>query len=169
MGRFASEDSGGDDRPRFPLCICALSSNSQRRTRGCLAIQPAPGRCGAARDRSTILRAIRHGKLSATRGAATGGWLIEPAELHRLYPAQPDAQQRNADAIAATAVLEARLEGEQAKVAMLERVNDDLRRLLDEERRERRQVQARLDALLTDQRSALPAPVRRSWWRWRRG
>src|SRR4051794_3753658 len=56
-----------------------------------------------SRDRSTILRAIRAGKLSATSDAATGGWLIEPAELHRLYPAQPDVQQRNADA---TAVLE---------------------------------------------------------------
>ena len=69
-----------------------------------------------ARDCSTILRAIKAGKLSATREAATNGSLIEPAELHRLYPTQADAQQRNADA---TAVLEAKLEAERGKVALL--------------------------------------------------
>src|SRR3954452_15954871 len=40
----------------------------------------------AGKDRTTILRAILSGKLSATRDEATGSWLIEPAELHRLYP-----------------------------------------------------------------------------------
>ena len=39
-----------------------------------------------SKDRTTILRAILSGKLSATRDEATGSWLIEPAELHRLYP-----------------------------------------------------------------------------------
>jgi hypothetical protein len=38
-----------------------------------------------ARDRSTILRMIKAGKLSATRDPANNGWLIEPAELHRMY------------------------------------------------------------------------------------
>jgi len=38
------------------------------------------------RDRTTLLRAIRSGKLSAIHDAATGSWLIEPAELHRIYP-----------------------------------------------------------------------------------
>ena len=35
------------------------------------------------RNRSTLLKAIRRGAISATRDEATGGWLIEPAELHR--------------------------------------------------------------------------------------
>src|SRR4051794_25146025 len=125
------------------------------------------------RDRSTILRAIKGGKLSATRDAASNGWLIEPAELHRLYAAQPDAQQRNADA---TAVLEAKLEAEQAKVVLLERSVDDLRRRLDAADEERR----KLTLVLADLRSAPPsspaptvpatpsAPVWRSWWPWRR-
>src|SRR3954453_23942739 len=127
-----------------------------------------------ARDRSTILRAIRGGKLSATRDTATGGWLIEPAELHRLYAAQPDAQQRNADA---TAVIEARFEAEQAKSAMLERTVDDLRHRLDQADIDRRQAldrlaaaQERIAALLTNQRTPEPLPARRSGWRWgRRG
>jgi hypothetical protein len=38
------------------------------------------------RERTTLLRAIQGGKLSATRDEATGSWLIEPAELHRVYP-----------------------------------------------------------------------------------
>src|SRR4051794_14665665 len=125
------------------------------------------------RDRSTILRAIKGGKLSATRDAATGGWLIEPAELHRLYAVQPDAQQRNADA---TAVLEAKLEAEQAKVAMLERSVEDMRHRLDAADTERRQsldrlaaAQERIAALLTDQRPTAPAAPRRSWLRWGRG
>ena len=32
------------------------------------------------------MRAIRAGRISATKDAATGEWLIEPAELHRVYP-----------------------------------------------------------------------------------
>src|SRR3954454_17680069 len=124
------------------------------------------------RDRSTILRAIKAGKLSATRDTAANGWLIEPAELHRLYQDQPDAQQRNADA---TAVLEAKFEAEQAKVVMLERTVNDLRHRLDEANAERRQTadrlaaaQERIAALLTDQRPTAPAPARRSWLPWRR-
>jgi hypothetical protein len=40
----------------------------------------AAGRC-----KSTILRAIHSGKISAVRDPVNGGWLIEPAELHRAY------------------------------------------------------------------------------------
>jgi hypothetical protein len=47
--------------------------------------------CGI--NRSTVLRAIKAGRISATKDEVTGAWLIEPAELHRLYPpvAVPDA------------------------------------------------------------------------------
>jgi ABC-type amino acid transport substrate-binding protein len=47
--------------------------------------------CGI--NRSTVLRAIKSGKISATKDELTGAWLIEPAELHRLYPpvAAPEA------------------------------------------------------------------------------
>jgi hypothetical protein len=40
----------------------------------------------AGRTKPTILRAIRAGKLSASKDEASGAWAIEPAELHRLYP-----------------------------------------------------------------------------------
>jgi len=42
-------------------------------------------------NRSTVLRAIRKGTISATRDPTTGGWLIEPSELHRVFtPVAPD-------------------------------------------------------------------------------
>ena len=37
------------------------------------------------RNRSTIYRDIKNGKLSATR-SEKGGWEIDPAELERVYP-----------------------------------------------------------------------------------
>src|SRR5215213_7886388 len=37
-------------------------------------------------NRSTVLRAIRRGTISATRDPTTGGWLIEASELHRVFP-----------------------------------------------------------------------------------
>jgi Helix-turn-helix domain len=139
----------------------------------------------ARRDRTTVLRMIKRGRLSATRDPVTGGWLIEPAELHRLYPAMHSAghsaEQSNGDAGHgagdAQAVLTAQLTAERARSALLEGVVDDLRRRLDAadrrldaEAEERR----RLTALLADQRvkpeatSDLPAPPRRGWWRWGR-
>lgn len=118
------------------------------------------------RDRTTILRMIKAGKLSAARDPATNGWLIEPAELHRMYPAhadaRADAQQRSADA---AAVLEAKLEAERERATVLEGVVDDLRRRLDKSEDERRATAERLTALLTDQRPAAP---KRRWLPWRR-
>src|SRR4051812_10424479 len=90
----------------FPPRICALLSTHSGATGDAMPYNLPQAAAAAGRDRSTILRAIKAGKLSAARDAASNGWLIEPAELHRLYPAQPDAQQRNADT---TAVHEAKL------------------------------------------------------------
>src|SRR3954465_6827372 len=39
------------------------------------------------KSRSTVLRAIRAGRISAARDEQTSGWVIEPSELHRLYDA----------------------------------------------------------------------------------
>ena len=38
------------------------------------------------RGKSTLLRAVHSGKLAAIRDELTNSWLIEAAELHRLYP-----------------------------------------------------------------------------------
>ena len=136
------------------------------------------------RNKTTILRAIKDGKLSALRDAASGAWLIEPSELHRVYRAianatdatpgaTPDATARPTDAaVDAAGELRARLGDALDQVA-------DLRRRLDQADANHRQAldrlaaaQERIAALLTDQRQA-PAPVpaappRRAWWKWSR-
>jgi len=120
------------------------------------------------KSKSTILRSIRAGRISAVRDELSGGWLVEPAELHRLY-AEHDAErgaandrvrngQRNGhDA----AIRELQAERERERAQFIETIAD-LRRRLDAEAEERR----RLTAILADQRAA-PAPIRR-WWRFGR-
>jgi hypothetical protein len=127
------------------------------------------------RDRSTLLRMIKIGKLSATRNEATGAWVIEPAELHRVYPPadphvenQADAQARIPDSTPEIAALQAQLEAASDAIRVRDDVIADLRQERDRAHEERRQVQVRLDALLTDQRPAAPMPPRRSWLPWRR-
>jgi hypothetical protein len=126
------------------------------------------------KNRTTILRAIKAGKLSATHDDATGSWLIEPAELHRLYPpadahasAPPGAaHSRSSGASGAIRELHARLADKDTVIGSLERTVDDLRRRLDIEAEERR----RLTAVLSDMRAATPPPAAaaRRWWPWGR-
>jgi hypothetical protein len=137
---------------------------------------------GAAvgRNRSTILKAIRRGAISASRDEATGGWLIEPAELHRVFP--PVAVETSGNAHGNTATsrattetgevreLRARLEAAEAALGFRDETIRDLRHRLDAESEERR----RLTAVLADQRTTPSAPVpgpipaRRSWRLWLR-
>jgi hypothetical protein len=126
---------------------------------------------GAAtgKTRSAILKAIRRGAISASRDEATGGWLIDPAELHRAFPAVSRETSGNGHDTGETGeIRELR-----ARLTDAHDTIHDLRQRLDTEAEERR----RLTALLTDRRtmpsddpSALlpPAAARRSWWPWRR-
>jgi hypothetical protein len=146
------------------------------------------------KSKSTILRAIQSGKLSATRDDTTGGWLIDASELSRVYPVRCVADERPAIAPlrprnsalrvrGATAALQARLEAAEARIAdkevQLGEARDqisDLRRRLDVADEERR----RLTMVLADMRAAPPAPPpapsaaapvpapSRRWWAWRR-
>jgi hypothetical protein len=116
----------------------------------------------AGRSKTTIHRAIKSGKLSATRSA--DGYEIDPAELERAFrPMTGDGNvpvERNVtgpDLVTLT-----------SEVTLL--------RSLAEERAETiRDLRARLDAaearldrlLLTDQRAGpIPTSARRSWWPW---
>ena len=109
-------------------------------------------------NKSTVLRAIKAGKVSATRNEHDQ-WLIDPAELHRVYPpagagngkvkgAGNDAHQANlteSNQRAAVAELE---------VNLLRGTVEDLRRDRDSWREQA-------------QRLALPAPATaRPKWRW---
>jgi hypothetical protein len=141
---------------------------------------------GAAvgRNRSTILKAIRWGAISATRDKLTGGWLIEPSELHRLYPpVLPEAtesllrNQSNGSATEATGglrELQAKLDAAEAALRFRDeavRFRDetigDLRKRLDVTTGQLGEALQQVRAL-TDQRTA-PTVPRRPWWPWRRG
>ena len=107
------------------------------------------------KDKTTLLRAIRAGRVSAVRDHR-GGWLIEPAELHRVYPLVADG---NADAVVRDATheaLEAEVRGLRARLDDAHATIADLRRRLDAEAEERRRLTA-----------VLAAPGRR-WWSWGR-
>lgn len=130
-----------------------------------------------AKDRTTLLRAIRGGDLSATKDDA-GQWWIEPAELFRRYPrAQAHSVQNLVHAQVRTgegtpphtpdisrelALKEEQLaalqEERQRERRQLEDTISDLRRRLDSSEEERRMKDQQLTALLTDQRPKEPDP-----------
>jgi hypothetical protein len=133
-------------------------------------------------SKSTILRAIKSNKVSATKNEASGDWNIDPAELHRVYPpvAERVAEKVAAGNGAGTAIIIEELrQGWNRERALLERTIDDLRNRLDATEEERRTTLRQLTALLADQRTAATsvptttpepeqAPARRSWFGWRR-
>src|SRR4051794_31058207 len=119
----------------------------------------------AAKDKTTLLRAIKSGKLSAVRDAVTGAWRIEPAELHRVYPVTEDAVanavRRDDGAEVEIRELRARLADSQDQVA-------DLRRRLDTATGQLGEALQQV-RVLTDQRAVPLVSPRRSWLPWRRG
>jgi hypothetical protein len=143
-----------------------------------LTLSQAARSCG--RGKTTLLRAVRSGRLSATRDETAGTWLIEPSELARVFPLGPipgpanGAPRNNLDREDRSAVLEARI----AEMINAQRLRDDviadLRERLDRSEAERREAHARITALLSDHRpnGAAPPDSPRSSWRrflgWRR-
>src|SRR3954466_13774140 len=128
------------------------------------------------RSRSTLLRTIRKGQISASRDAA-GGFLVDESELSRVFPIRGH-DAADARPLPSLAAALARLEAADARIADKDTTIADLRHRLDEERAERRQTtaqlsaaQERIAALLTHQgaSAASPAAPRRRWWRWGRG
>ena len=133
------------------------------------------------KNRTTLLRAVKSGKLSATYDDALGGWLVEPAELHRIFPpisttdagasaAQGGASTRSTSASGASGEmreLRARLEAFEAGQRLRDEVIEDLRRRLDTATQQLGEALQQV-RLLTDQRTTPPAPPRRSWLPWRR-
>ncbi len=131
---------------------------------------------------ATITRAIKAGKISASKGD-DGAWRIEPAELHRVFTVaaqelQNSEMQRDATPEQGTAVssdnallhevliLRERVQSQEALLSDRAEQISDLRSRLDKEGEERR----RLAAILTDQSTAktvqeVQASVaRRRWW-----
>jgi hypothetical protein len=121
------------------------------------SLAEAAAACGL--NKTTILRAIKAGKISGTKDEH-GGWFVEPAELHRVYPPiaadaeAADAAQRDATPPDA----ELRL-----RASLAEQRLSDLKAALDDMREQRDKWQAQAERLaagfVTDQRQQRP------WWR----
>ena len=130
------------------------------------------------RSKPTIARAIKSGKLSASRGEA-GEYVIDESELARAYPVTGNGagtmKQLVAGETAGTSLAELRVERDRLLIERedLRETIRDLRHRLDAEAEERRRVQERLTGLLTHrQAGTVPAAgslsftgTRVPWWR----
>jgi excisionase family DNA binding protein len=115
----------------------------------------------AKTSKSTILRAIQSGRLSATR-TDDGGYSIDPAELCRVYPPRPDAPDHSADqsagqgatGLASDAATELRIRN-----AQLEAGFNALKAILEAEKKHLEEIREDRDRWAAQaERLALPAP-----------
>jgi excisionase family DNA binding protein len=122
--------------------------------------------------KTTLTRAIRAGRLSATRND-TGGYTIDAAELARVYPfpAPASGHPEGPDAtgvVAHHATANATLEGEVAHLremlAMMREQAADLR----EDRDRWRDQASRLALPAPRPQEPAPATPATSWWKWLR-
>ncbi len=120
----------------------------------------------AGTSKSTILRAIQSGRLSATR-TDDGGYSINPAELFRVYPPKSpavatdqcteDGTGQNATASATTELTDLRI-----RYAQVEAAFNGLKAVLDIEKRRGEELRQERDRWATQaERLALPAPPQR--------
>jgi hypothetical protein len=132
------------------------------------------------RSKTTLGRAIKSGRISAARGE-DGSYLIDPAELHRVFAVTRDGHPRMERSVTLNGPEPAPSPETLALRQLLadrEETIRDLRQRLDaeaEERRREAEERRRLTMLLADQRpAAIPPAVElpRSAWRrflaWRR-
>ena len=109
--------------------------------------------------KSTILRAIKSGTISASR-TTSGSYQIDPAELHRAFPPASEQQAPSNDAQPS----EERAADLRFQIEILiterERERDQMQATIDDLRERLDRSEARVSALL-------PGPSRtRRWWPW---
>lgn len=112
----------------------------------------------AGKSKSTINRAIKTGKISATRHD-DGTYSIDPAELSRTFDIDPHGGSKRSDAEPDGTRLLERIEALEAMLSREREISADLK-----EDRDRWRQHA--SALLTDQRPATK-PISK-WWPWRK-
>lgn len=123
------------------------------------------------KSKTTLHRAIKSGRISASK-AEDGSYSIDPAELHRVFPAvmigtSPSPFLRNDEEQLSNtlAVLRTQLE-------IQEKERDRERTLLQETiadlREDRDKWRQQATSLLADQRSEPLVPNRRRWWPWKK-
>ena len=82
-------------------------------------------------NKTTVLRAIKSGKITGTKNEL-GEWQVEPAELHRVYPAIAAAAE-GTDALQRDATHSATLDAElRLRTSLAEQRLSDLKAALDD-------------------------------------
>lgn len=129
------------------------------------------------KNKTTIQRAIKNGKISASKGNS-GSYEIDPSELHRVFPpaaAQHDAQHQQSNDtqrdkitpysnhLARVLELEKELAVAREKAIGLEAQKDQMSDTINDLRKRLDSSEGRVMALLTDNR-----PKRSAWWPWSR-
>lgn len=134
------------------------------------------------KDRGTIYRWIKSGKLSASK-QDDGSVLIDPAELHRVCPYVVDDEAGSGRSnIVDVAVVE-ELATLRAENRLLKEMTEDLRKRLDAESSDRRRLSYLLEHQVEDAQESFRAPAsvdtdkddsspghaqeKRKWWTWR--
>ena len=115
----------------------------------------------ARTSKSTILRAIQSGRMSASR-TDDGGYSIDPAELCRVYPPRSDAPDQSVDQGAgqgATGALPDAATELRIRNAQLEAGFNALKAILEAEKKHLEEVREDRDRWAAQaERLALPAP-----------
>lgn len=110
------------------------------------------------KQRQTIHKAIKEGRISAMRGES-GEWRIDPAELFRVYPPLSTVNDNQSDKV--DAGLQRVDSGLQREVELLReriREKDDV---IDDLRQDRDHWRQQATALLTDRREPAPSAGRK--------
>jgi hypothetical protein len=128
------------------------------------------------KSKSTLTRAIKAGRLSASRNAE-GMFAIDPAELARAYPfvapsdAEHDAHHgapRNSETDEAAILrlqLSLLIDERERERAIAEREREQLAGTVADLRVRLDRAEQRITALISDNASR----TKRPWWKWRRG
>jgi hypothetical protein len=130
-----------------------------------MAYNLVTGAAATGVNRTTLLRAIKAGKVSAERDAQ-GAWTIQPSELHRVYPplpqgtatAEPVQMPTLGDQVALLRTLVTEMS---ATIADLRRREDDLKA----DRDAWREAHSASQRLLPKPMPEDAQPVHRPWWR----
>ncbi len=117
------------------------------------------------RAKSTISKALKNGKMSyVSKDSKTGAYEIDPAEAKRVFPKKRETVEcvhhKNTKHSADNSVLQAKFEALDQRFSDAQATIEDLRKRLDVESTERRQ----LTAILTDQREQSIEFPKRGFW-----
>ena len=123
------------------------------------------------KQKSTILGAIKSGRLSATRNELNE-WQIDPAELHRVYEPKPSTERHETPPnTAEIALREEKIRFLEREISRLEQTTSDLREDRDHWRRQATYL-IEHQPLTTEpepepKAEEIPPPKKRSWFSWK--